>query len=69
MTDDGKSVKADLINKETDSIQSLYDKVMSGFSGNKVDFNSGQIDNGYYHSLYAPGYETIGVSDIVAQCK
>lgn len=58
-----------LLNGDAKSIQSLYDKVMEGFDGNSIVMTSEPMEDGFYHTLYAPGYDEIGVGDIVAQSK
>ena len=41
---------------------------MEGYSGESTDYLSvGEVD-GYYHKLYAPGYEENGVAEVVAKC-
>ena len=50
-------------------IYSLYEKMMQGFDGTCISMASGLNEDGNYHMLYAPGYEDMGVGDIVAQCK
>ena len=50
-------------------IHSLYEKMMQGFDGTCISMTSGLNEDGNYHMLYAPGYEDMGVGDIVAQCK
>lgn len=49
------------------SIQSMYDKVMQGFveDGVEIVFNNNELN--CESALYAPGYEQIGVSDVVAK--
>ena len=55
--------------KEEDNIQILYNKVMKGFASGGVDMAYDISEEGYYHILNAPGYDEIGISEIVAQCK
>lgn len=55
--------------KEEENIQTLYNKVMQGFAGGVVDMAYDMSEEGYYHILNAPGYDEIGISEIVAQCK
>lgn len=55
--------------EEKNIIKSLYDKVMQDFNGIDIAVNSNLMENGYYQELYAPGYDVIGIGDIVAQCK
>lgn len=64
-----KSEEAILLNGDAKSIQSLYDKVMEGFDGNSITMTSEPMEDGFYHTLYAPGYDEIGVGEIVARCK
>lgn len=58
-----------LLNGDIKSIQSLYDKVMEGFDGNSMAMTSELMEDGFYHTLYAPGYDEIGVGEIVAKSK
>lgn len=55
--------------KDNNSISSLYDKMMQGFDGHVISVSSELNKDGNYPMLYAPGYEDMGVGDIVAQCK
>ncbi len=58
-----------LLNGDEKSIKSLYDKVMDGFDAHSMVITSETMEDGFYHTLYAPGYDEIGVGEIVAQCK
>lgn len=49
------------------SIQSLYDKVMQGYVENDVEIILNSKEINCESALYAPGYEQIGVSDVVAK--
>lgn len=51
------------------SIDTLYNKVMQGYSGGVMDIATDVMKDGNYRVLYAPGYEEIGIADVVAQCK
>ena len=42
---------------------------MQEFDGEGFISTSELNEDGNYHMLYAPGYENMGVGDIVAQCK
>lgn len=53
---------------ENRDIQSLYDKMMDGYSIEGVFPPSISSEDGYYHKLYAPGYEENGVAEVVAKC-
>lgn len=61
--------KTMLVNGDAKSIKSLYDKVMEGFDAHSMAEISEPMVDGVYHTLYAPGYDEIGVGEIVAQCK
>lgn len=63
------SEKNKMFEKENDSIQTLYCSMMKGFEGVGVAMASEQMVDGYYQMLNAPGYEVMGVGEIVAQCK
>ena len=54
--------------RENSDIQSLYNKIMEGYSGENTDYSSAREVDGYYHKLYAPGYEENGVAEVVAKC-
>ena len=58
-----------LLDGDVKSIESLYNKVMEGFDAHSVVMTSESVEDGFYHTLYAPGYDEIGVGEIVAQCK
>lgn len=58
-----------LLNGDAKSIQSLFNKVMEGFDVYNMVMNSEPMEDGFYHTLYAPGYDENGVGEIVAQCK
>lgn len=68
-----KSPKEDtlrqLLNIDENCIHSIYKKMMQDFDDNDVSMISKTMEDGFYHSLYAPGYEDMGVGDIVAQNK
>lgn len=53
---------------ENSDIQSLYDKMMEGYSKEGFFPLSTGSEDGYYHKLYAPGYEENGVAEVVAKC-
>lgn len=69
MNDTKTSHNPILFDREENSIQSMYDKVMHGFEGVGGVFSSDPLIDGYFQMLYAPGYEEIGVGEIVAKCK
>ena len=62
----GESVQ---MKDDKNDIHSLYDKIMQGFNGKAFDTTSEVNEDGNYHVLYAPGYEEMGVAEVVAQCK
>ena len=64
-----ESEESILLNGDAKSIHSLYDKVMEGFDRNSLTMVSEPMVDGAYHTLYAPGYDEIGVGAIVARCK
>lgn len=43
-----------------------YNVIMHGYEKKEETLDS---NNEYYHTLYAPGYDMIGVGDIVAHYK
>lgn len=49
-------------------IPELYQDIMRNYSFTTMENNPVSMENGYYHVLYAPGYENNGVADIVANC-
>ncbi len=49
-----------LLNGDAKNIQTLYDKVMEVFDGNCITMTSEPIEDGFYQTLYAPGYDEIG---------
>jgi len=57
----------ELKNDDNQSIQSLYDKVMQGYVENDVEIVLNSQELNCESALYAPGYEQIGVSDVVAK--
>ena len=54
--------------RENSDIQSLYNKIMERYSEDNSDYSSAREVDGYYHKLYAPGYEENGVAEVVAKC-
>lgn len=69
MTNTESSEKLKLFEEENDNIQTLYCNMMQGFEGIGVAMASEQMVDGYYQMLNAPGYEVMGVGEIVAQCN
>ena len=57
------------LNGDVNSIKSLYDKVMEGYDAHGIVITSEPMEEGFYHTLYAPGYDENGVGEIVAQSK
>ena len=55
--------------EDNSSIQSLYDKMMQGFNGKSIVLTPELNEDGICHTLYAPGYEDMGIGEIVAQYK
>lgn len=62
----GESIQ---VKEDKNDIHTLYDKMMQDFDGKGFISTSELNQDGNYHMLYAPGYEDMGVGDIVAQCK
>ena len=59
-----------LLNGGEINIQSLFNKMMQGFDRNGIAMTPKLNDeDGKYNMLYAPGYEDMGIGDVVAQCK
>lgn len=58
-----------LLNGDANNIKSLYDKMMVGFDAHSMVMTSEPMKDGFYHTLYAPGYDEIGIGEIVAQSK
>jgi hypothetical protein len=58
-----------LLNGDAKSIKALYDRVMEGFDAHSMVMASEPMEDEFYHTLYAPGYDENGVGEIVAQCK
>ena len=46
----------------------LYDSVMKGYSSIDFGFSSELMEEGYYHKLYAPGYDNNGIAEVSAKC-
>jgi len=69
MRDTNTSENLKSVNSDEKKIQILYDDIMQSFEGTSVALTSDLMVDGYYQMLYAPGYEEIGVGEIVAQCK
>lgn len=55
--------------REDNDIQILYNRVMNGYSDSFPNISSAFIDDSNSNLLYAPGYEEMGIGDVVAQCK
>lgn len=69
MTNTKSSDNFKMFEEENENIQTLYCNMMQGFEGIGVAMASEQMVDGYYQMLNAPGYEVMGVGEIVAQCK
>lgn len=69
MSDINTSGGLNQLTEDRNDIHSLYDKMMQGFEGTGIVMTSELNEDGNYHMLYAPGYEDMGVGDIVAECK
>lgn len=69
MNNTQKSDNLQLFDVEGKNIILMYNKVMQGFEEVSDVISSDPMVDGYYQMLYAPGYDVIGVGDIVAQCK
>lgn len=69
MTNTKSSDNFKMFEEENENIQTLYCNIMQGFEGIGVAMASEQMVDGYYQMLNAPGYEVMGVGEIVAQCK
>ena len=69
MSDTPQNVKSSQLIEDKSSIQFLYNKIMKGFEENRITSNLGVDENVNDHVLYAPGYEDMGVGDIVAQFR
>ena len=57
------------VKEDKNDIHSLYGTMMQGFDSKAFATTSELNEDCNFHMLYAPGYEDMGVADIVAQCK
>lgn len=58
-----------LLSGDVKYIKSLYNRIMEGYDMQSMEMPSESIEEGFYHTLYAPGYDENGIGEIVAQCK